>query len=189
MKMFRHLYALFLFFVLILALAPPATATDEVKVDIYIHEYCPECSKYIDELKREFTGINGVAVEVKPIISGRNRPDLERIYSTHGVADELKGHPTIVINDHTILVGQVDIKTVLETVRLAKKQVLPRIVVYKYRLDTYKVVDLSGSDDRIYLGEISDSENTIIPVLREMNFHGLKPLMKAPFKSSSPVAH
>lgn len=41
---------------------------------------------------------------------------------------------------------------------------------------TYKVVDLSGSDDRIYLGEISDSANTIISVLREMNFHGLKTL-------------
>jgi hypothetical protein len=121
---FKHLSVPSLLIFLILTLAPPGTAAEEVKVDLYIHEYCSECSKYINELTREIIDIHGVAVGVKPIISGGNRADLERIYSTHSLADELKGHPTMVINNRTIFTGQVDTKMVLETVRLAKEQPL-----------------------------------------------------------------
>ncbi len=147
-----------------------------MRLDIYIHEYCPECSEYVDELTGELAGINGAGADVRPIISGGNRAGLEKLYRTHGVPDELKGHPTIVINDHTIFVGQVDVKTVTEAVKLAKERPLPRVLVYKYRLDTYKVLDLSRRDGRTYLGEIRDSTNTVLPVLMGGDFKGLKPL-------------
>lgn len=184
--MCKPLIALSLMFLLI----PAGTAAEEVKLDIYVHEYCPECSKYIDKLSESIAQIEGARVEIKPIISGGNRAGLEEIYSSHGVRDELKGHPTIVLNGHTIFIGQVDIDTVVEAVKLAKKQPLPRVLVYKYRLNTYKVLDLSREDGVVYLGEISPSANTVLPVLEEGSFYGLKPLDEGRLKrfiSSSPL--